>query len=422
MRAERLVVSGGATLRGAVQVSGAKNAALPAMAASLLSAEPCVLENVPDIVDVGLMARILETLGTRVERLGPTTLRLQTEEVTSTAAPNDLVVNQRASFLVTGALLGRCGRAACAPPGGDVIGQRPIDLHLSGFRSLGAEVERRGARISVQAPGGLRGSRILLDYPSVLGTQNLMLAAVLAEGTTTIINAASEPEIVCLAEMLRRMGAKIEGAGTQVIRIQGVERLSGTTQTIIPDRIEAGTFAIAAAITGGDVEICGAEPRHMEALICKLQEVGAQVEEREGAVRVRRTGPMRAVSVQAVPYPGLATDLQAPMAALLTQATGVSFVHERVFDNRLLYVGELRKLGAEVVSAGTTAVISGPTPLVGATVRALDIRSGAALVLAALVAQGTTEIYEVDHLARGYEEMDVKLRALGASVYREQAS
>ncbi|MBI1886717.1 MAG: UDP-N-acetylglucosamine 1-carboxyvinyltransferase, partial [Chloroflexi bacterium] len=322
------------------------------------------------------------------------------------------------SFLVMGALLSRLGRAACAPPGGDVIGQRPIDVHLKGFEALGAKVGREGDKFVAETEG-LRGARVFMDYPSVLGTQNLMLAACLAPGKTTVINAAAEPEVSGLADMLTKMGARINGAGTHTVEIEGVERVRGVTHRIIPDRLEAGTYAIAAAVTGGEVEVRAANPGHLLSLIAKLREVGVHVEEGEDTLRLRSGGDLRATTMQALPYPGLATDLQAPMAVLLTQARGVSYVHERVFDNRLLYVTELRKMGAEVVTTGTTtAIISGPTPLMGAKVRALDVRAGAALVLAGLAASGRTEISDIYHVDRGYECIDEKLRGLGAVVER----
>jgi UDP-N-acetylglucosamine 1-carboxyvinyltransferase len=316
-----------------------------------------------------------------------------------------------------GALLARLGSAGCSPPGGDVIGQRPIDVHLAGFEAMGARVGRDGEKYTAKTDG-LGGARIFADYPSVLGTQNLMLAAATARGTTTIVNAAAEPEVQGLAAMLNSMGARITGVGSHTITIEGVQALHGTRHRIIPDRLEAGTLAIAAAVTNGRVEIRGVEPNHLFSLISKMREIGVMVEEEGERLRVWREGELRAVTIQALPYPGLATDLQAPMAALLTQAEGVSYVHERVFDNRLLYVGELRKLGAEVISTGTTAIISGPSPLMGTSVRALDVRAGAALVLAGLVARGRTEIFDIYHLNRGYQCIDEKLRALGANIQR----
>ena len=415
MASERFIIEGGQKLQGTVEVSGSKNAAVAAMAASLLVADECYLENVPDIGDVKFMAQVLESLGAEVERPSPSTLSLRAARITSFSPPTEQVVNLRASFMVMGPLLARFGQAACSAPGGDVIGQRPIDVHLAGFSAMGAEIRHQEEKFMAQAKR-MRGARLFVDYPSVLGTQNLMMAATLAKGTTVIVNAAAEPEIASLAEMLNRMGARIQGAGSHTLEIEGVDALHGTSQRIIPDRIEGGTFAIAAAITGGDVRVCGVEPQHLYSLVSKLRETGVQVDEGEDVLHVRGDGQLAAVTIQALPYPGLATDLQAPMAALLTQARGVSYVHERVFENRLLYVSELRKMGAEVVSTGTTAIISGPTSLVGTSVRALDVRAGAALVLAGLAARGRTVISDIYHLNRGYQGLDGKLRSLGASI------
>lgn len=414
---EGLRIEGGSPLRGEVRVSGAKNAVLPAMAAALLTAGDCLLENVPGIDDVDFMAEILRRLGAEVTRDGPGRCLVRGGGVAETAAPTDLVVHIRASFLVMGALLGRFGEAACAAPGGDVVGQRPLDVHLGGFRALGAEIGRRGEKYFARA-ARLRGARVFLDYPSVMGTENIMLAAALAEGTTTIVNAAAEPEVQFLGDMLNAMGGRVQGHGTHTVAIEGVARLHGAAVRIIPDRLEAGTYAMGAAITRGTVNILGAQPRHLDSLLYKMREMGVEIAEHDDGLQVQGRPPYRATAVQAVPYPGLATDLQAQIATLLTQANGVSFVHERVFDNRLMYVGELRKFGAEVVSAGSTAVISGPTPLIGATARALDIRAGAALMLAGLAAEGVTTITDVYHLDRGYDALDDKLRKLGAHVAR----
>ena len=415
-------IRGGVPLHGPVAISGAKNAAMPCMAAALLTSEPCTLHNVPAIGDVDLFANILQHLGVLVEfSAGRHSLTIQAAGPLNDSPPTHLVVNQRASFLVMGPLLARLGRGACAAPGGDVIGQRPLDVHLHGFSALGATVEQRGGRFLATADR-LRGSRVVLEYPSVLGTENLLLAAARAEGRTTIVNAAAEPEVVCLAEMLSKMGAQIRGAGAHTIEIDGAPALHGVDHTLIPDRIEAGTFAVAAAITGGDLVLRGAQPRHLDALLFKLREIGVEIEERPESIRVRANGPLAATTIQAVPYPGLATDLQALVATLLTQAHGVSVVNERVFESRLQYVGELRKLGALIVTAaGTTAIIQGPTPLHGTLVRGLDVRASAALVLAGLVAQGETELLDLMHLERGYECLDLKLRSLGADVVRVAA-
>lgn len=414
---ERYVIEGGQPLRGQVRISGNKNAADHAMAAALLTADDCILDNVPDIEDIRVMGAILGQLGAEVETLSSSRLRINAAKVDVFEAQSDLVVNMRASFLVMGALLTRFGRAACCPPGGDVIGLRPLDVHLSGFRALGAEVYRRGDQFVAEAPQ-LTGGRVVLDYPSVMGTLNVLLAATLANGLTTIVNAAAEPEVVSLAEMLNRMGANVRGAGGSTIEIEGVAELSGTTQRILPDRVEAGTFALAVAATRGEAEILDAIPEHLDALVAKLQEAGVRIRPVEGGMVVTGIDSYKAVQAQAVPYPGLATDLHPPLAAFLTQATGVSVIHERVYDNRLLYISELRKMGADVVTAGQTAIVSGPTHLYGTPVRCMDVRAGAALVVAALTAEGRTEISDIYHLDRGYEALDDKLRALGAVVER----
>ena len=415
-------IQGGFPLQGPVTISGAKNAAVPCMAAALLTDEPCTIHNVPMIGEVTLFARILRALGAQVT-VDPARHRVTVEARSplADAPPNHLVANQRASFLVMGPLLARLGRGACAAPGGDVIGQRPLDVHLHGFAALGAAVHDEGGRF-VATAARLRGGRVVQEYPSVLGTENLLLAAALAAGRTTIINAAAEPEVLCLAEMLGKMGACIEGAGQHTIEVTGAAALHGAEHTLIPDRIEAGTFAVAAAISGGDLLLQGAEARHMDALLAKLHDLGVLVEERPEGVRVAAAGSLCAGNVQAVPYPGMATDLQALLTTLLTQAHGVSVVHERVFENRLQYVGELRKMGARIVTAGPTAIVQGPTPLRGATVRGLDVRAAAALVVAALAATGETELLDISHLERGYECLDAKLRGVGARVTREGAA
>ena len=413
-----LLIEGGHPLRGSVHVSGSKNATLGAMAAALLVPDDCVLENVPQIGDVEQMARVLRSLGAAVQWQDAHQLRINASDLHDSSPPTELVGNLRGSFLVMGALLARLGEAACSPPGGDVIGQRPIDVHLNGLAALGADVSQQGDKF-VASAARLTGATFFADYPSVLGTQNMMLAGVTAEGTTTVVNAAAEPEVQGLAGMLNAMGGRISGAGTHTIIIDGVRELRGTRYRIIPDRLEVGTYAIAGAISQGEVTVRGGCLEHLTSFLSKMRETGVELHEEDGALCVEGAAALKSISLQALPYPGLATDLQAPMAALLTQAHGVSYVHERVFDNRLLYVSELRKMGAEVVTTGTTtAIISGPTPLVGASVRALDVRAGAALILAALAARGRTEISDIYHVDRGYERIDEKLSNMGAVIER----
>ena len=411
-------ITGGHQLRGRVQISGSKNGADYAIAACLLTAADVVLHNVPDIGDVRQMEEILEHLGGTVEHLTSSSLRINCANLKATDVPVDLAEQLRASFLVMGPLLARMGQASCPPPGGDAIGIRPLDVHIFGFRALGATVDQHGDLFDARKEGPLQGGRVMLDYPSVMGTLNVMLAATLAEGTTTLINAASEPEIASLAEMLTAMGAKITGAGTHTIRIEGVRELHGAEHRIIPDRLEAGTFALAAAITGGEIELDGAVPEHLDALIVKMQEAGVEIRPTDAGLHVKGAATYQAVNAQALPYPGLATDLQPQLAAFLTQAAGASTIHERVYDNRLLYIAELRKMGANVVATGQTAIISGPTKLTAAPVSALDVRAGSACVLAALAAEGTTEINDVYHIDRAHEDLHGKLRALGADVVR----
>lgn len=419
-RAPRYIVAGRTALRGHVRVSGAKNEVLAAMCAALLADEDVILENVPDISDVDTLGELLSSLGAEVERLPGGVLRLNGGGVRVLDAPTELITENRASFQVMGPLLARHGYASSAPPGGDVIGQRPIDVHLTGFEAMGASVTREGERFVLRRVCGdrLHGARIFMDYPSVSGTQNVMMAAVIAEGHTTILNAATEPEVQELARLLNAMGGQISGIGTQIVEIDGVDRLHGARVRIMPDRIEAGTWAIAAVMTGGDVVIEDAPVDVMDAVLTKLRNAGANLSADGSMLRASAGASARAISFQALPYPGLPTDLHAPLAALLTQAVGVSIIHERVFDNRMLYVGELRKMGAEIVSTGSSAIISGPTPLNGAHVRALDVRAGAAVLLAALVANGHTVIDDIQHLDRGYERLDEKLRQLGVELER----
>ena len=414
---ERFLIHGGSPLRGDVRVSGSKNAALYTLAAALLTGDPVTIHNMPEIADIGEMADVCRSLGALVEVDG-TTVRLEAREFVSTTPPIERVMALRASFLVMGPLLARVGEAACASPGGDVIGVRPLDVHLTGFRALGARVSREGANWAARA-GRLTGARIFLDYPSVLGTVNVMFAATLAHGTTTIVNAAAEPEVAMVADLLNEMGARVRGHGTSMVEIEGVRRMHGAEFTVHADRIETGTYLIAAAATGGDVHVTNARPADLDSLLSKFSEMGAEIRLPDtGGVAIACPRPPQAIHLQAVPYPGFPTDLHAPIAAALTQAVGVSTIHERVFDNRTAYVGELRNLGARLITGGQTVVIEGGTQLTGAAVRALDIRAGAAVVIAGLAADGETQVSGVDHLDRGYAHLAARLSALGATVER----
>ena len=420
-----LKVEGQRRLVGELRVNGAKNAALPCLAAALLSDQPSRLRRVPDIEDVRRFLEILAALGVESE-FADDEVVVRPSGVCGGGPPDDLAAALRASFLVMGPLLARTGEASCGAPGGDVIGARPLDVHLAGFRALGANVESIDGRTIARAPrglgglGGLRGATIVLDYPSVLGTENLLLASALAEGRTRIVNAAMEPEIVCLADMLNSMGARISGAGHHTITIDGVERISGADHELIPDRIETGTLLIAAAATRGEVCLQGVRPNHLEALLHKLGEIGAPVRRAHAQLQldiaVEPDARLTATNLQALPFPGFATDLQAPITALLTQAEGASIVHERVFENRMRHLGELRKLGAEIAVEGAISRINGPADLSGAEVRGTDIRGTAALIVAALSAEGESRIYGVDHLARGYADLAGQLRTLGADI------
>ncbi len=416
-RAPRLTIEGGRPLRGRLPASGSKNAALYALAACLLSADPVRLHNVPQIIDIPEMGRLLASLGARVEIEGRD-VTIEARGVTETIARPEHVVALRASFLVMGPLLARFGEAGCPSPGGDAIGVRPVDVHLAGFRALGADVRREGLHY-VARSARLEGARVFLDYPSVLGTVNVLFAAALARGATTIVNAAAEPEVEMVGDLLNAMGARVAGQGSNRIVVEGVEALHGAEFRVIPDRIESGTFLLAGLATGGDVLIDDADPAHLDSLIAKLREAGAEVETGERHVRARARGPLRAVQLQAVPYPGFPTDLHAPMAAALTQAEGISIIHERVFENRLLYVGELRSMGGRITTGGQSVIIEGRTALVGGAVRALDVRAAAAVVIAGLAAGGETVVRDLQHLQRGYPHVEERLRALGAEVRAE---
>ena len=416
---EKLIVKGGNRLVGAVKTSGAKNAVLPIIAASILGTTPSHLDEVPMLEDVHTISEVLKCLGLAVE-CSPekNVLDIDSTEITSYEAPYELVSTMRASFLVMGPLLARIGKARISMPGGCAIGARPIDIHLKGFEALGVKIEQGHGYIEASAPEGLKGTSIYFDFPSVGATENIMMAASLAEGTTILENAAEEPEIVDLANYLNKMGAKIRGAGTDTIRIEGVEKLHGADYTIIPDRIEAGTYMIAAAMTGGDIVVENVLPEHQKPLIAKLREAGAVVEEDIDKVRVIGKNPLKAVSIKTLPYPGFPTDMQAQMMAMMVIAEGRSKVTETVFENRFMHVVELNRMGAQISTEGRSAVIDGPCKLTGCDVRATDLRAGAAMILAGLVAEGTTRIGDLHHIDRGYENIVAKLKNLGADIER----
>ena len=416
---EKLIVKGGNRLVGAVKTSGAKNAVLPIIAASILGTTPSHLDEVPMLEDVHTISEVLKCLGLAVE-CSPekNVLDIDSTEITSYEAPYELVRTMRASFLVMGPLLARIGKARISMPGGCAIGARPIDIHLKGFEALGVKIEQGHGYIEASAPEGLKGTSIYFDFPSVGATENIMMAASLAEGTTILENAAEEPEIVDLANYLNKMGAKIRGAGTDTIRIEGVEKLHGADYTIIPDRIEAGTYMIAAAMTGGDIVVENVLPEHQKPLIAKLREAGAVVEEDIDKVRVIGKNPLKAVSIKTLPYPGFPTDMQAQMMAMMVIAEGRSKVTETVFENRFMHVVELNRMGAQISTEGRSAVIDGPCKLTGCDVRATDLRAGAAMILAGRVAEGTTRIGDLHHIDRGYENIVAKLKKLGADIER----
>ncbi len=414
---DRLIIRGGVPLRGQVEAGGAKNAALPAMAASLLTDGPIRLLRVPRLGDVKTITALLSHLGVSVEGFGQKVLTLSAGHVGQLEAPYGLVKTMRASVLVLGPLLARFGRARVSLPGGCAIGPRPINLHLAGLEKMGAKISLDAGYVEAKAPR-LKGARIAFDGQTVTGTENLMMAAVLAEGATVLENAACEPEVADLAALLNRMGARVEGAGTPTISIEGVECLKGTEHEVIPDRIETGTFMIAAAITGGDVTINRCLPRHLEAVVDKLQEAGVGVEEGYQSVRVWADRPVRAVDIRTHPYPGFATDMQAQMMALMSIAEGTSVITETVFENRFMHVNELLRMGADIRVIGNAAFVHGVPRLLGAPVMATDLRASASLVLAGLAANGVTTLSRVYHLDRGYESLERKLVGLGAGIER----
>ncbi len=415
---EKLIVKGGKRLVGTVKTSGAKNAVLPIIAASIMGVTPSHFDEVPMLEDVRTISEVLKSLGIKVESKEKNVLDIDSTTINSYEPPCELMRNMRVSFFIMGPLLARMGKARIHMPGGCAIGARPVDIHLKGFEALGVVLKQEDGFIEATTPNGLKGATIYFDFPSVGATENVMMAAALAEGVTILENAAEEPEIVALANYLNKMGAKVRGAGTDVIRIEGVKELRGADYTIIPDRIEAGTYMIAAAMTGGDVIVDNVLPEHQKPLIAKLREAGAIVEEDIDKVRVIGTGSLKGVSVKTLPYPGFPTDMQAQIMAMMVVSEGNSRVTETVFENRFMHVAELNRMGAKITTADRSANIEGPAKLVGCDVRATDLRAGAAMILAGLVAEGETRIGDLFHIDRGYEDIVEKLRNLGADIER----
>jgi UDP-N-acetylglucosamine 1-carboxyvinyltransferase len=418
---DRIIIQGGKALSGEISVSGSKNAALPILISSLLTAEPCTYRGVPHLADIRTTLKLLAGLGEKNDAKswldGGHQLTLRAERVTSFEAPYDLVKTMRASFLVLGPLVARFGQARVSTPGGCAIGARPVNLHLKGLEAMGATIEQTHGYVEATATR-LHGAKIYLDLPSVGATENLLMAASLAEGTTVIENAAKEPEVEDLARALNAMGARVKGAGTDIISVEGVDSLSGLTHQIIPDRIEAGSFVMAAAITGGDVLVKGARADHLEAFLIKLKEAGVSFGADERGIRIHANGKIKSVDITTLPYPGFPTDLQAQMMVLLAVADGVSVITETIFENRFMHAQELDRMGAQIKLEGNRAVVRGVHELSGAPVMASDLRASVALVLAGLVANGTTEVSRVYHLDRGYEQIERKLSYLGAQIVR----
>lgn len=417
---EKIVVKGGKVLHGNVKVEGAKNAVLPILAASLLASEgKNIINNVPNLADVYTIDEVLKSLNVDLSfSSAENIVKIDASGQISSEAQFEYVRKMRASILVMGPLLARNGYARVAMPGGCAIGSRPIDIHLKGFELMGAKISTGHGYVEASTEGRLKGAKIYLDFPSVGATENILTGAALAEGTTIIENAAKEPEIVDLANFINEMGGKVVGAGTDTIRIEGVEKLHGTTHSIIPDRIEAGTFMIAAAITGGDVLIENAVPEHLTALVSKMREMGVEIEEEAEGLRIRATHPLKAVDIKTMPHPGFPTDMQSQMMALMLVAQGASVITETVFENRFMHVEEFRRMNANAKIDGRSVIIDGPCKLQGAEVAATDLRAAAALILAGLVAEGVTRVSELRHLDRGYVNFHKKLASLGAEIER----
>lgn len=414
---EKFVIMGGKRLAGDVTISGAKNAAVAVIPAALLVEGTCRIENVPDIKDVDVIVDILKYLGAKVKYIDAHCLEINCEKIKSFSAPYEMTQKMRASYYLLGALLGRFNHAEVPPPGGCNFGTRPIDMHIKGFEALGAKISIDKGIIEARAPR-LHSAQIFMDIVSVGATINIMLAAVRAENTTIIENASKEPHVVDVANFLNAMGANVRGAGTDIIKVRGVEKMAGGTYTIIPDQIEAGTFMIAAAATAGDVLVKNVIPKHLESITAKLAEMNVNVEEYDDSIRVSRCLPLQKANIKTLPYPGFPTDLQPQMVSLLSVAQGTSVITESVWDNRFQYVDELRRLGAQITVDGKVAVIEGVDCLSGAPVKATDLRAGASMVIAGLMAKGVTEIHELRHIDRGYENLEEKLKSLGAQIVR----
>ena len=412
------MIEGGVPLEGEIAIGGAKNSALPVLAACLLTADRVTLDRIPPVRDIATMEKLLKHIGAQVT-VKNSRVMVEASRIRHAEAPYDLVKTMRASSLVLGPLVARCGRARVSLPGGCAIGARPINLHVAGLERLGAKVRQEHGYIEAEAPDGLKGASFTFDRISVTGTEDLLMAAVLARGETIIENAAREPEVVDVAALLTKMGASIEGAGSSTIRVHGVEKLSGATHEIVPDRIEAGTFLVAGAITGGDLILRGCAPGHLRALIEKLQQAGADVTEvASDALRVRAKGKLKSVDVTTEEHPGFATDLQAQFMALMTRAEGIAIITETIFENRFMHVQELARMGANIRLDGRKAIVAGATQLSGAEVIASDLRASASLVLAGLAARGETVIDRVYHIDRGYEKIEAKLAGAGARIKR----
>lgn len=413
----KIIVEKSPALKGSVKISGAKNSTLPIIAASLLSSEVCILEDIPALDDVDVISEVLASLGVDINRINKNSLEVNSSKIINIEAPYELMRKMRASFLVMGPLLARMGKARISLPGGCAIGTRPIDLHLKGFKALGAKIDVGHGYVEAHADR-LIGDKIYLDFPSVGATENIMMAATMAKGETIIENAAMEPEIVDLANLLNKMGANIKGAGTNNIRIKGVTELGKVKHSVIPDRIEAGTYMVAAAITGGDVLIENVIPSHIKPIIAKLIEAGVKVEEGEDSVRVVAANGIKSVDIKTLPYPGFPTDMQSQFMALMSIANGTSVMIETVFENRFMHIDELKRMGANIKVDGRSAIIQGTNKMMGAPVKATDLRAGAALILAGLVSEGATEISDIYHVDRGYTDIEQKLANLGAKIYR----